>query len=799
MPIGHEHNRAVLVFNILSAVFLLAAVYHIVQKPDLPESLSLAPSRSHIRSLNGDAVATSDEIEFVLSSCRIGDEVQVEFEFPEGTVSKAMRLVPYSAPSYIAIDVVAALTIFLLGLFVYFKRPGEDASTVFNLAASTTAVAMLGMKTIYTIQPAWLGSTLCVLFFFAYTIIPILFLHFTFVFPVVRWRQFRRFLHWLYLVGAVFATWQSWVYLRAGRLHSLGTFHASSTAILVGNAFAFLIFLLSVSNFFYSYKKAIASSEKKKLRWMLLGLCVGPSPFIFLWVLPQALGIQPQIPEVVFKLFLLLIPVTFAVSILKYHVMDIDVIINRSAVYVIVVGVLLSVYVVVVGFFATVIKAPSIYVSSAVAVLVALAFEPFRRAVQQFVDRKFFRVLYNYRQVVRKFVEEVNKCLDVQQLAELIVSRIQDIIPVERVGFFSLRQPGPRLQLVAHQHFDMLERHGVPFEAKQLKTDLRQTLAVSESVEPGIAYEPVDSEVFRRWGMALVCPMLSESSEILGFLVLGSKKSGARFTVEDADLLSTVTLQAGLTIERVALQQQLLLKQEEAKRLEELNQLKSYFVSSVSHDLKTPLTSIKMFAELLGSKKSVRGKNAESYLEIIGGEADRLTRLINNVLDFAGMERGVKEYHFGDVLMNETVRGVLQSMAYQLKIGKFSVRVDLSKREFTIRADADAVAEAIINLLSNAMKYSSEKKMIDVSTSLSSGFATVSVKDYGLGIPEDKLESIFDPFYRVSGRQTERVGGVGLGLSIVKHIMDAHGGRVDVQTAVGKGSTFALMFALKES
>lgn len=794
MPQTRNYSRVIPAFTILCAFFYLAATLHQIQKAGLPDALSGSPAQSHVLSIDGIPVSSSDDVEFFLGAYHLGDSVRVEVLTTSGRAHQQTRLVNYYPPASVAVNTLTGWVIFFFGVFVYLKRREERASIVYCLASATVAAAMFGTKTIYALHPWWLGYTLCVLFFFAYTMMPVLFLHFTFLFPAVRWKNFHRWLGWLYAAGAIIAVWQSRIYLHAAASHSLEMFQASVGGEMFQNAFVFLILLLSVLNFILSYRSAESVSDKKKLRWMLFGLSIGPTPFIFLWVLPQALGLPPQISEVVFKLILLLIPVSFTISIVRYRLLDIDVIINRSAVYVTVIALLLAVYVGIVGLLATSIRTPSVYTAAAAAVVVALAFEPVRRRVQRFVDKQFFRVRYNYREAQRRLIEGIKDCLDARQLGEYVVNHVQELIPIERIGFFVLRQPGHRLELLAHHEFDVLVRHGVRFDREHLRTDLRRALALDDSIEPGLAYESANAEVFRRWGMALVFPMLSEADEILGFFVLGSKKSGGRFTVEDVDLLTTVSIQVGVAMERIMLQQELLLKQEEARRLEELNQLKSFFVSSVSHDLKTPLTSIKMFAELLRSKKKISGKTAGDYLEIIEGESDRLTRLINNVLDFAKMERGVKEYHFSEVGVNEVVNTVLRSMAYQFKMGKFKVRRHIGSREHKIRADADALAEAVINLLSNAMKYSGDRKEISVSTFRAKGHVGVRVKDCGIGIPEDKLESIFNPFYRVNDKLTQRVGGVGLGLSIVKHVMDAHGGKIEVKSSPGGGSTFTLLF-----
>jgi signal transduction histidine kinase len=299
--------------------------------------------------------------------------------------------------------------------------------------------------------------------------------------------------------------------------------------------------------------------------------------------------------------------------------------------------------------------------------------------------------------------------------------------------------------------------------------------------------------------MSLVVTMLSEKEEILGFLILGRKKSALRFSFEDVDLLNTIGVQAGLAIERIMLQQRLLLEHEESKRLEDLSRLKSYFVSSVSHDLKTPLTSIRMFAEMLRSGRKFSRKRTKEYLEIIEGESERLSRLINNVLDFAKIERGVMEYHFSEVRLNELLRGILRSLDYQFRMEGFDVRTKFAGTDPILHADPDAVTEAVMNLVSNAMKYSQKNKSIKVSTFRKNHFAGVRVEDRGIGIAGEELKTIFQPFVRGKNESARQVGGAGLGLSLVKYIVDAHGGRIEVVSTPGKGSSFTVLLPLQSS
>jgi two-component system phosphate regulon sensor histidine kinase PhoR len=297
--------------------------------------------------------------------------------------------------------------------------------------------------------------------------------------------------------------------------------------------------------------------------------------------------------------------------------------------------------------------------------------------------------------------------------------------------------------------------------------------------------------------MNLVFPIKSADGEIHGFLVLGSKKSGSKFTIEDIDLLNAVISRIAASIDRIKLQEELILERVESERLDELNRMKSYFISSVSHDMKTPLTSIKMFAELLQTSTGIKSEKSKEYLEIIEGESSRLSRLIDNVLDFSKIEKGIKQYNFENIRLNEIVDHTLKLMQYQFKLHKFDVGSNLTTEEKPICADKDAVEEALINLLSNSLKFSGEKKNIQVSTHIENKYMVLTVEDEGIGISEKDIDNIFNPFFRIESKEVLRTGGAGLGLAVIKYIMDAHKGKIEVESEPGKGSRFRLLFPIK--
>jgi signal transduction histidine kinase len=234
----------------------------------------------------------------------------------------------------------------------------------------------------------------------------------------------------------------------------------------------------------------------------------------------------------------------------------------------------------------------------------------------------------------------------------------------------------------------------------------------------------------------------------------------------------------------------------DTQRESRLAELRSQFVSSVSHELKTPLTGIRMLAETLQIPEMSDPKTHAEYLETIVGETERLTRLLNNVLDFSKIERGQKSYHMETASLADVLNNVSRTMRFPLAEQGFDFHTEVSGDVPPVRVDRDAIEQAVLNLISNAMKYSGESRTIDLRLSSENGSARIEVRDRGIGIPPQEVKRIFEKFYRVQTPDNHAISGTGLGLALVAHIVEAHGGSVVVDSAVGKGSTFTILLPI---
>ncbi len=229
-----------------------------------------------------------------------------------------------------------------------------------------------------------------------------------------------------------------------------------------------------------------------------------------------------------------------------------------------------------------------------------------------------------------------------------------------------------------------------------------------------------------------------------------------------------------------------------------LAELKSNFVADVSHELKTPLALIRMYAETLQSGRISGDEKKQEYYTVIARESTRLTNLINDILDFARIEAGGKEYVLQSTDAGKVVRETYEAYRPQLEHHGFEHRLDVAPGLPRIDADADALSQILVNLIQNSIKYSADDKFlgIEVAGDVRRGRSGVliSLHDRGIGIRPDDRARLTEGFFRSQDSRVRQQGGTGLGLALVKRIIEAHHGSLDIESRLVKGSTFRVFF-----
>jgi signal transduction histidine kinase len=265
--------------------------------------------------------------------------------------------------------------------------------------------------------------------------------------------------------------------------------------------------------------------------------------------------------------------------------------------------------------------------------------------------------------------------------------------------------------------------------------------------------------------------------------------------VEDYMFKRKITTAVGLILLLGAMLIGLFTLIQDEKRKKHMTRLRADFVSNVTHELKTPLTSINMFAEsiLLGRVESK--KDLKKYSKVIVKESERLKRMINNILDFSRKENDKLTYHLKECDLFDLVNATMEEMNYWLEINKFEVSLNLQENIKAI-VDPEGIKQVLSNLISNAIKYSDTNKKLTVRLYKKGKKVYLEIEDQGIGIPKEKHKNIFDKFYRVNSKKNENISGTGLGLTVSKDIIEAQNGKLFVESTFGKGSKFTIVLNL---
>jgi len=329
--------------------------------------------------------------------------------------------------------------------------------------------------------------------------------------------------------------------------------------------------------------------------------------------------------------------------------------------------------------------------------------------------------------------------------------------------------------------------------------------SISLSKSKSTAFRQKINDVFKVSAF-VIAPILAKEAN-KGFLFVGTENIDASVTEGDEELITILSNQIGQALENARLfektwqaQQELEKKVEERTReltaamdeLKIVSKRKTDFISSVSHELRTPLTSIKGYAAILIAEKlGALPEEAKERLEKINRHSDELVHMVNDLLDIARIESGRIVMKVEEQNLKGIIASVSDLISIQCKNKNIKLTQDVQKDLPAILADRNQIERVFINLLGNAVKFTPENGQITIKAGIKEGMVEVDISDTGIGIPTDALTRLFEEFYRVDNDINQQVKGTGLGLSLVKHIIEAHKGKIWVESKPGKGSTFS--------
>jgi signal transduction histidine kinase len=753
-----------------------------------------------ILEMGGVPVRRAADVHFQFESRQSGTDIPLTVLRNSERLRLSIHLSRKYGNTFIVLNFLLGLMFWLVGVFVYMKKGDEKPARLFSWGAVILGFTILTVCEGFPYNRAWWEFALSALYSLLYPLVPAFTLAFSVLYPKSRpfFEKRSFFLPLLFIPSIVFLVLFGLTYTRVMIWNSFEQYRLYSGFYEAFRVYLAACLILGVISLIHARRFSESRADRHKVQWILWAIVVGGFPFVFLWTLPLVLGLDPPIPEWVNYLFMLLIPAAFGLSIVKYHAWDIEVIIQRSIVYALVTAVIAAAYFMLAGFIGHELRVVSRSSGDLLIILFTLAaaalFSPLRRRIQAFVDGNFYKVKYNYHLAMREFSRKLASVCSRDELTGLLMDKIEAAVPSEKMVLYLKNSRLKRFEAAAGRNVPPNEVQNLSIECDGELVRFVETkkvpLARKFRAEPEDVEEFPAGSCLEALGLDLLIPIRLQD-QLAGFLGMGRKRSGDKYFREDFQLLTPMAEQSVATLERLRLQEAVILEKAEKSKLEELNRLKSEFISHVSHELRAPLASIQWSVQnLMDGIPEKPGEKSLNYLKEMDDCGRRLGRMIGNLLDVTKIEAGKIDLQLEAVDLRESAEkslSMLQPLAEKKDI-RFEVLIPAG---FRIKADGDALRTILTNLAENAVKYSPEKSVVRIAAEKTgSGRIQVAVIDRGIGIPEDKQKLVFDRFERVKTDKTAREKGLGLGLHIVKKLVELQGGKIRVESEPGKGSAF---------
>ncbi|NIM02938.1 GAF domain-containing protein [bacterium] len=501
-----------------------------------------------------------------------------------------------------------------------------------------------------------------------------------------------------------------------------------------------------------------------------------------------------------------------AYAIVKHRLMDIEVVIRKSVVYASLTVSITAIYAVIVGVFHGVFGIArfaqgSLLVNALAAMIIALSFQPLRNRIQRTVDKLFFKDKYDYHKTLKDFSGAMTSILSLDRLLNLIVNKVTEVIHIGRGCLMLWDEETEQFRIKAGQGLRKESFDKIYFTKSNYLVDwLEREKRIFNREEVELFHEGKESsgmhseqqkefnetlDKLKELGSMLCIPLMVKG-RLIGIFSLDTKMSGEKFTTEDLELLSTVANQAAIAMENAKLYEEMREIEKNLHRADKLTALGT-LASSIAHEIRNPLVSIKTFTQL-----APRKFNSQDFLDkfqtIVPEELQRMETILNQLLNFSRPSQP----EFYSVSVEEVIDSILSLMNTELSRSNIEVIKLYDKDVPQIRADGEQLRQVFMNIIMNAIQAMPEGGELKIITGLeqefvdtnTSAFVAIRFEDTGCGIAEENLYNLFNPFF------TTKNGGSGLGLSISRRIIKEHNGDINVESRQGEGTTFTVKLPL---
>jgi len=718
------------------------------------------PGRFALVGIEGIPVRNPWHVRLALAGRSRGDLVELQLVArdtgePRPGTSRA-RLIRGWVPGDLVTLALIALTTLGLGAFLLTRRTRHPAAIPLAMALAVIGSAITLDEFGAALGSGWVKWLPGLLWAFIFPLISPAVLEFASAFPArsTFWRRFPWLTRVAWGIGALIGLGTA---LGAVGYVS-GTAPAGLTLYIVAQNLLWLLMIAMVLlvgySLWYSFRESEEWATRNRIRWVLVGIVAGGAPPLLLIYLPRLFGLAPPLSEVAALNFLLLIPICLTVAVIRHHLLDIRVALRQGLIYgpaTLAVYLLFVIVFVGVGYLLLLQVRPGLPATASVfgvltllAIGVHLLYEPLRRRAQNIVDRLFFRTRYDYGNTLRSFSEGLSQRLTGVSALGYLVNQARRVLMPEWIT-------------VTDSSGEWAEQW-----------DLIRPVA-----------EAADPEV-------LVPFPHFEGLE----LRLGPKRSGMAYHVHDHALLDALTDLTATALQREVLQRRLLAEAAEKERLGALNRLKDDFLSLVSHDLRSPLTSLTLSADLIAMKASESGDDeTRETATRMKRAALQLGHMVERLLHTARVEAGRIEPDLKACDVRACVTSVFDR--HDLLADNAGVALEnMIEDGVSVLADPLLLQEALSNLVDNALKVSERGSSIVIAAERTGSEWNLLVSDFGPGIPEEIRSTLFER--GISRSVQNGRTGFGLGLYLVGELVRLQGGELDLHETSSRGTTFLI-------
>lgn len=774
--------------------------------PDSAETAFSFKKNDIILSLDNWNVIEDIDIYFVLDSKKAGESVNCIIQRGNQQFTSCVILNHHYTLLSVILHFCFSIFLWIIGLFVLIKSGILKSARIFWGVCMTVSLSAIFIWNGYPYNLNFFEFIHPVLNFIVYPLVPSFVLWFTLIYPVEKKLFKKKYFNTIYIFipSFIFTILLEKYYLDYILTNSFNAYQNYSIFYNIFRFFIICYLLAAMVILIHSLLVSDSKENRKRVLWILGSFIFGNIPFLFLWTLPLICGLNPPFIEEINYIFLLIIPISCAISIVRYQLFDIEVIVNRGIVYSIITGIIIISYLIIVVGISHILYTQSPQTSNLLAiaftVVVAILFAPLKNRVQVFVDKTFYRVKYSYQLTMQDFSKNLTLAKNSNKLPSLLLEHINLAIPCDRIALI-IKSNGKYI-LQGSQGITSNNQKCLVFSqsddiVQQLKKNNKTLIREGRGDYIDAALLPSHS-CLELLDIELIVPIFVQN-KLKAFMLFGKKSAGTRFTYQDLELIIPMAEEGILTMDRLNIQAVMLLEKSAKERLAELNRLKSEFVSHVSHELKNPLTSISLSVNnLLNGIPEKPKPGVENYLKMIQECSSYLEHMITNLLDITKIEADKIDINTEKIKLKKYYQSIHKIILPHAQEKGIQFQEDISEN-LTVFADRNWLRAIFINLIDNAIKYTHENDIIHIKADFlsrnlkkedSPSFIEISIIDHGIGIPVYKQKIIFNQFERIKSKSQKRIHGLGLGLYIVHKLIALHGGNIKVESYPDEGSKF---------